>query len=139
MASNLNIEESTKFVRAVVRRDGGTIGAISVQYHTTGNSAVSTSGNTIQFGFDQVLNTISAEKFHAFRAYGEDYLLLASSYRKMGVGNDITGNTLRQPFHSTLFRWQGTFVPILVRFYITSFAFETFPSNVILMFKKLHL
>ena len=128
MASNLNIEESTKFVRAVVRRDGGTIGEISVQYHTIGNSAVSTYGNTIQFGFDQVLNTISAEKFYTFKAYGKDYLLFASSYRKQGVGNDVTGSTLREPFQSTLFRWQGTFVPILVRFYVKSFAFEIFPS-----------
>ena len=116
MASSLNIEESTKFVRTVVRRSGGTIGEISVRYQTKDISALSISGNTVQFGFDQVLSTISAERFYAFRAYGNDYLLLASSYRKLGVVNNVSGTVLNQPYQSTLFRWQGTFVAIRVSF-----------------------
>ena len=130
----MNVEESTKFVRAVVRRVGGSIGEISVQYHTTAVSAVASSGSTIQFGFDQVLKTSSAEKFHAFKAYGRDYLLLASSYKKMAVGNQITSSISSEPYQSTLFRWQGTFVPILVRIglYPLQFAYS-FPSNMLFM------
>ena len=122
MASALNVEESTKFIRAVVRRGGGSIGEISVQYYTTAASAVASSGSTIQFGFDQVLKTASAETFHAFRAYGRDYLLLASSHKKVAVSNQITSSISNEPYQSTLFRWQGIFVPILVRIRLYLFS-----------------
>ena len=121
MTSSMNIEESTKFVRAVISRSGGNLGEISVQYHTRDNSALSTSGDTIQFGFDQVMDTSSAEKFYSFKAYRKDYLLLASSYRKGVVGSDITGNTMNEPYQSMLFRWQGTYVPVFVSFMIIMF------------------
>lgn len=114
LVSHLNVEESTKHVRAVVRRNGGALGEITVQYQTKENSAVSSHGDKMNFGFDQVLDTSSAEKFHAFKAYGKNYLLLASSHRKGAVGEDISGNILSEPYQSTLFRWQGTFVPVLV-------------------------
>lgn len=117
MASSLNVEESTRYIRVVVRRRGGALGTISLQYQTKDGSAISIPGNQMRLAFDQVLDTTSAERFHSFKAYGTEYLLLASSFRKGKVGHTITGTAPNSPYQSTLFRWQGTFVPVFVSSY----------------------
>ena len=113
-ASSINIEEKTKFINTVVRRQGGNLGKVTVQYLTRQGTALSTAGTNVSFGYDQVLSTRSAESFHSFFAYGVQYLLLASSHRKKAVGSEVKSSVATEPFDSTLFRWQGSFFPLLV-------------------------
>ena len=91
------------------------MGKTSVQYETQQGSAASVSGARVSFGFQQALNTRLAQSFHSFSAYGKEYLLLASSSRKGQAGPSAPGVvSVQDPLESTLFRWQGVFVPLMV-------------------------
>ena len=114
MSPSLNMEERTQFVKAVVLRSGGTLGKISVQYGTKQGTAIAPNGTKIFYGFDHMFEARDAESVHSFVAYGQEYLILASSYRKQASSLPVDDANPMEPYESTLFRWQGAFVPIIV-------------------------
>lgn len=118
------MEEKTQFVKAVVRRSGGTLGKISVQYETKPRTAIAPNGTKIFYGFDHIFETRDAESFHSFTAYGQEYLILASSYRKQAGSLPVNTLNPMEPYESTLFRWQGAFVPLMVSCHVCHVEFS---------------
>eukprot|EP00794_Sanderia_malayensis_P009868 gene9868-10878_t len=113
LSTTINIEETTPSFKAIVQRNSGHLGTAFVQYRTRQASAISSAGTRLQFGYSQILNTRSAQSFHPFDSYGRSYLLLASSYSKQLAGSMVTRHVIGEQRESTLFRWQGVFVPII--------------------------
>ena len=114
MSPSLNMEEKTQVIKAVVRRSGGTLGKVSVQYDTKHETAIAPKGAKIFYGFDHIFETRDAESFYSFIAYEQEYLILATSYRKQGGSLPVGNANPVEPYESTLFRWQGAFVPVMV-------------------------
>ena len=91
------------------------MGSVSVEYETVPGTATAGVGNSLKFGFDQLLSTLAAESFHSFVSDGKSYMLLASSHRKNAVmDNAVSPGNLREPFKTVLFTWQGKYVPKMV-------------------------
>ena len=114
-SSSESVEEDIGVIKALIRRAGGNYGRIYVDYETVPGTAVSPSGDVNHFEVTQRIATIKAKRWHSFSAYGERYLVLASTNRTGRLPSGV-GNASADGYKSsTLFRWQGVYVPVQVR------------------------
>lgn len=115
MSSSVDIEEDQGIVKAKVIRNKGDFGRITLDYKTMSQTASSTSGNVVQFDKLQQLKTMGAYSWHAFSAFGDEYVLLASNNRTGPLPSEVDDVDMGEYFGSALFRWQGVLVPLQVR------------------------
>ena len=114
MSSAVDIEEDQGIVKAKVIRSKGDFGRITLDYRTVSQTASSSSGNVIHFDKIQQLKTLSAYSWHVFSAFGDVYVLLASTNRTGGLPSEVDDVGMGEYFGSALFRWQGVLVPLQV-------------------------
>lgn len=115
MSSSVDIEEDQGIFKAKVIRSKGDFGRITLDYKTMSQTASSTSGNVVHFEKLQQLKTTGAYNWHAFSAFGDEYVLLASTDRTGPLPSEVDDAGVDEYFGSALFRWQGILVPLQVR------------------------
>lgn len=115
MISSVDVEEDQGIVKAKVIRTKGDFGRITLDYKTVAQTASSTSGNVVHFEKMQQLRTMDAYSWHAFSAFGDECVLLASTNRTGPLPSEVDNVAMGEYFGSTLFRWQGVLVPLQVR------------------------
>ena len=115
MSSSVDIEEDQGIVKAKVIRSKGDFGRVTLDYKTVSQTASSDSGNVVHFEKLQQLKTMGAYSWHAFSAFGDDYVLLASTNRTGPLPSEVDDVGMGEYFGSALFRWQGVLVPLQVR------------------------
>ncbi|XP_048584248.1 adhesion G-protein coupled receptor V1 isoform X2 [Nematostella vectensis] len=101
-SGTVSVEESVGFVKTKIVRKKGNLGRITVDYQTIPGSASSGVGDAAFFEQIQGIQAAGANAFYAFSAYGDDFLVLGANGN--GSQNGYRG--------STLFRWQGVYIPI---------------------------
>ena len=115
MSSSVDIEEDQGIVKVKVIRNKGDFGRITLDYKTISQTASSSSGDVVHFDKLQQLKTVDAYSWHAFTAFGDEYVLLASNNRTGPLPSEVDDVGMGEYFGSALFRWQGVLVPLQVR------------------------
>ena len=112
--SSVSVEEDVGVLKALVKRRGGNFGRIKVDFKTVPGTAISPSGKVHHFEVTQKIPSINAKRWHSFSAYGDRYLVLASTNRTGPLPASIGDANLKGYQSSTLYRWQGVYVPVQV-------------------------
>ena len=115
MSSSVDVEEDQGIVKVKVIRNKGDFGRITLDYKTISQTASSSSGDVVHFDKLQQLKTVDAYSWHAFTAFGDEYVLLASNDRTGPLPSEVDDVGVGEYFGSALFRWQGVLVPLQVR------------------------
>lgn len=115
LGSSVDIEEDQGIVKAKVIRSKGDFGRITLGYKTISQTASSSSGNVVHFEKLQQLKTTDAYSWHVFSAFGDEYVLLASTNRTGPLPSEVDDVGMGDYFGSALFRWQGVLIPLQVR------------------------
>lgn len=115
MSSSVDIEEDQGIVKAKVIRTKGDFGRITLDYKTLSQTASSSSGNVVHFEKLQQIKTMGAYSWHSFTAFGDEYVLLASTNRTGPLPSEVDDVGMGEYVGSALFRWQGVLVPLQVR------------------------
>lgn len=115
MSSSVDIEEDQGIVKAKFIRSKGDFGRITLDYKTLSQTASSTSGNVVHFEKLQQIKTMGAYSWHSFTAFGDEYVLLASTNRTGSLPSEVDDVGMGEYVGSALFRWQGVLVPFQVR------------------------
>ncbi|XP_068693739.1 adhesion G-protein coupled receptor V1-like isoform X3 [Montipora foliosa] len=114
MDSSVDIEESQGIVTVKVLRKKGDFGRITLDYTTISRTASSASGDVAHFEKLQRLKTLDAYSWHAFSAFGDQFVLLASKNRTGDLPFGVNDGGMGEYLGSALFRWQGVLVPLQV-------------------------
>ena len=116
LSGNVDVEENVGVVEAKVTRKKGNYGRITVDYKSVAQTASAASGNESYFETFQKLRTSDAHSWRVFSAYGDTYVVLASTNMTGILPAGVGGASLDGYHGSTLFRWQGVLVAVQVRF-----------------------